>query len=155
MAARLKNAPNYGKIWAIFILLKERSNTFVQITQEIHFSWIWLARHFPTKMLHTSSYLPWFWQRRARLFNCLATSGWSLPNTWKKRHICSKVLTAKCCLTKKGHNVIHWPFPLFLMHVYKEARPPCTFPVFRITQLNCLGWLPPTKQINLHQNLKL
>ena len=27
--------------------------------------------------LSTSSYLPWFWQSRARLLSCLATSGWS------------------------------------------------------------------------------
>jgi len=32
----------------------------------------------------TSSYLPWFWQRSARLFNCFATSGWSRPSTWKQ-----------------------------------------------------------------------
>ncbi len=42
----------------------------------------------------TSSYLPWFWHRRARLFNCLATSGWSFPNTWgrKKQNVKSRVL---------------------------------------------------------------
>lgn len=31
--------------------------------------------------INTSSYLPWFWQSRARLLSCFATSGWSLPRT--------------------------------------------------------------------------
>ena len=30
----------------------------------------------------TSSYLLWFWQSSAKLLSCLATSGWSLPNTY-------------------------------------------------------------------------
>ena len=36
--------------------------------------------------IHTSSYFPWFWQSRARLFSCFATSGWSLPRTCKKKY---------------------------------------------------------------------
>ena len=31
----------------------------------------------------TSSYLPWFWHRRAKLLSCFATSGWSRPKTCK------------------------------------------------------------------------
>jgi len=34
------------------------------------------------KEQQTSSYLLWFWQSRARLFSCFATSGWSLPKTF-------------------------------------------------------------------------
>ena len=37
--------------------------------------------------LSTSSYLPWFWQRRARLFSCLATSGWSEPRTFSLKTV--------------------------------------------------------------------
>jgi hypothetical protein len=35
---------------------------------------------------HTSSYFPWFWHNKARLFSCFATSGWSLPKTCNKPH---------------------------------------------------------------------
>ena len=30
------------------------------------------------------SKITWFWQRRARLLSCLATSGWSLPRTFSR-----------------------------------------------------------------------
>lgn len=40
-----------------------------------------LAYFFILLYLSTSSYFDWFWQRRAKLFNCLATSGCSLPRT--------------------------------------------------------------------------
>ena len=32
----------------------------------------------------TSSYLPWFWHNKAKLFSCLATSGWSSPKTCQR-----------------------------------------------------------------------